>query len=310
MTFQHPYLLLLLAAPLAALAWVWLRRGRRVALPADHGPPGRGGRWRLAVSAAESAPPLLLAAAVLLLAGPQTQGDPVDRRKLANIEMCVDVSASMNARFGDGTRYDGAMRAVEQFISYRKGNAFGLTFFGNEVLHWCPLTPDVSAVTCAVPFMRPGSLPPWFNGTAIGKALRAAKTVLEKRPDGDRMIVLITDGLSSDLSNGADEEVARELKDAGVTVFAVVVGADALPPAAARMGSVDVITRLTGGESFEAGDPQALAAVFRRIDGMRKAEVEKHVADTRDDVRPYCLAGLAVLVVGVVGSLGLRYTPW
>lgn len=311
MTFEYPYLLFLLAVPVLILAWVWFREGRRVSLPADHGPRGRGWGWRVAVSSVESAFPLLLAVALFLLAGPRKAGEPVDKRKLTNIEICVDVSGSMNARFGDGTRYDGAMEAVSAFTSYRKGDAFGLTFFGNEVLHWCPLTTDVSALTCATPFMRPGQLPPWFGGTAIGKALRACKEVLIKRPEGDRMIVLITDGLSSDLGNGADTEIAGELKDAGITVFSVIIGNDMQGVRGnPQRGSVDTITDRTGGESFTAADPKALDTVFKRIDEMKRAEAEKHIATKLDDYQPFCVAGWVLLAVSAIGFLGMRYTPW
>ncbi|MDY3552865.1 VWA domain-containing protein [Gemmata sp. JC717] len=311
MTFEYPYALFLLAVPVLLLVWVWVREGRRVALPVDHGPPGRGTGWWVAVSCAESLLPLALAVAVLLCAGPRRLGEPIDKRKLTNIEICVDVSSSMNAPFGGATRYDGAMEAVTAFTNYRHGDAFGLTFFGNEVLHWCPLTTDVSAINCATPFMRPGQLPPWFGGTAIGKALRACKSVLVNRPEGDRMIVLITDGLSSDLGNGADAEIAEELKAEGITVFAVVIGDDLrfMQPNA-RTGSVDVITDRTGGQSFSAGDPNALGTVFKRIDEMRRAETDKQIANTLDDFRPFCIAGLVLAGLAGFASFGLRYTPW
>src|SRR4051812_41725764 len=199
MSFLHPAILLLLAAPVALLVWTWRKRGREVALPFDHGKPGRGRAWCLLLTAAESLPPLLLALAIVLLANPQRYGEPTEKRKLTNIEICLDISGSMTAEWGDGSRYDGAMRAVNEFVNYRKGDAVGLTFFGNSVLHWCPLTSDSSAVTCATPFMRPEKVPYWFGGTEIGRALRSCKQVLVDRQDGDRMILLVTDGDSFDL---------------------------------------------------------------------------------------------------------------
>ena len=67
------------------------------------------------------------------------------------------------------------MAAINDFLDYREGDAFGLTFFGNSVLHWVPLTSDVSAFRCAPPFMRPDQIPSWFGGTEIGKALLACR---------------------------------------------------------------------------------------------------------------------------------------
>src|SRR3954454_13668358 len=114
----------------------------------------------------------------------------------------------MVAPSGDGSRYDTAMNSVQEFLDYRKGDAFGLTFFGNNVLHWVPLTSDISAIKCAPPFMRPENVPPWLASTEIGRALRACKKVLAQRQEGDRMIILVTDGDSYDLYGGEDQAIA------------------------------------------------------------------------------------------------------
>jgi Ca-activated chloride channel family protein len=302
MSFLYPLVLLLLVVPAALLVWTWTRRGQRVVLPFDHGRPGRGLPWRLALEVAESVPAVLLAVALVLLAGPQRSGKPGTKRKLTNIELCLDISGSMAAPFGEGKRYDAAMKAVEEFVDFRKGDAVGLTFFGNSVLHWCPLTADASAIKCAPPFMRPEKVPPWFRGTEIARALRACRQVLVQRQDGDRLIVLVTDGISMDLYGNA-ETLARELKDARVTVFAIVIG---MP----IQDEVRTIARRTGGEAFEVGDPESLRTMFRRVDEMNQAPMERKLPDTRDDFHPWCQGGLVLLGLSCLAGLGLRYTPW
>jgi Ca-activated chloride channel family protein len=302
MSFLHPAVLLLLVVPAALLAWAWGRRGQQVVLPFDHGGAARGRRWQAALGLAESLPALLLAIAVILLAGPQRAGKPGSLRKLTNIELCLDVSGSMGATFGDGSRYDAAMRATEEFVDFRKGDAVGLTFFGNTVLHWVPLTSDTSAIKYGLPFMEPGKVPPWMGGTAIALALRACKQVLVRRQDGDRLIVLITDGESPDLY-GNGETLARELKEARVTVFAIIIGAPI-------QNELRTITHQTGGEAFAVGDPETMRAVFLRVDALNQAPMERKLADTRDDFRPWCLAGLVLLALAAAAALGWRYTPW
>jgi Ca-activated chloride channel family protein len=304
MTFLHPYYLLLLIVPAALLVWVWRRTGQQIVLPLDHGKPGRGRVWGALLDVAESMPPLVLAVAIILLAGPQRYGEPEAKRKLTNIQLCLDISGSMTTEFGEGSRYDTAMRSVDEFLTYRKGDAVGLTFFGNSVLHWCPLTSDTSAVRCAPPFMRPENVPMWFNGTEIARALRACKKVLVERQDGDRMIVLLTDGESIDLYGGNAENLAKELNDANITVFAIIIGMDRI------QDEIITITHRTGGEAWEAGDPEALRAVFKRIDLMKQAPIEKRLADTLDDFRPYCAVGLCLLGLCSLAAFGLRYTPW
>ncbi len=314
LSFGHPWVLAFLAIPLLLLGLVWSGRGfgsgGRLALPFDGtGGPDRRSRGvglSVLLRAAESVAPALLAVAVILLAGPQKIGAPSTKRRLTNIQFCVDVSGSMTAQFGEGTRYDAAMEAINGFLDFRDGDAFGLTFFGNNVLHWCPLTNDTSAFRCAPPFMDPkrGALPPWFGGTSIGKALNACRDVLASREEGDRMIILISDGYSSDLSGGQDEVIADRLKKSGVTVYGVHVADGNVP------GEVLNIASLTGGEMFAAGDPVALETVFKRIDQMQVAELEKVAGEQLDDFGLWCWIGLIALAVHALLQLFLRATPW
>ncbi|MGE3818318.1 MAG: aerotolerance regulator BatA, partial [Isosphaeraceae bacterium] len=96
----------------------------------------------------------------------------------------------------------------------------------------------------------------------------------------------------------------RTLSQNGITVFAVHVAEGAPPPV------ISTITSKTGGEVFSSGDPEALKAVFGRIDAMSQTKLEKTVAETLDDFGPYCVAGLSSLGALALALFGLRYTPW
>jgi Ca-activated chloride channel family protein len=302
--FARWWVLLFLVIPVALLIWVWKRADRRVVLPFDHGRKRSGVVWFILLNLAESLPALVLTVVILLLAEPVMTGAPKEKRALTNIEFCVDVSGSMTAPFGEGNRYDAAMKAVEDFLDARRGDAYGLTFFGNNVLHWVPLTSDVSALRCAPPFMKPDKVPPWLNGTEIAKALRACKNVLIERQQGDRMIILVTDGFSFDLTGGNDMIIGKELKDNNITVFAIVIGDEKMPD------EVVNIAAITGGEAFEATNPEALKVVFHRIDQMKQARLEKTLGETMDNFFWYCVVGLSALGMGTLTLFGLRYTPW
>ena len=173
---------------------------------------------RFVINLFQSIPALLLAIAILFLAGPRELSIPKQKRSLSNIEFCLDVSGSMTAQFGDGSRYDGAMTAINEFIDYREGDAFGLSIFSNRILQWVPLTNDTSAFKCATPFLRPENLPPQMGGgTEIGKALLHCLDVLIERETGDRMVILVSDGYSADLSGGNEEKIANQFWEAGVS---------------------------------------------------------------------------------------------
>lgn len=304
MSFAYPWVLVLLLAPIALLGWTWRRHGGRVAVPFDHADAPRGRFSALGLNLADSLPPLLLAVGVVLLAGPQETGEPKTRRVLTNIEFCVDVSGSMTASFGDGNRYDASMAAIDRFLDGRPDDAYGLTFFGNSVLHWTPLTSDVSALKCAPPFMDPRRIPGWFGGTEIGKALLACRKILRERQEGDRMIILVSDGWSADLYGSRSEEISDLLAADGIVVYGIHVAGGAVPD------DIVTITANTGGEAFPADDPEGLAAIFARISAMSQTRLEKTAPESRDDFFPWCVAGLACTGAWAMAGFGLRGNPW
>jgi Ca-activated chloride channel family protein len=303
-SFARPFLLLLLIAPVLLCVWEWQRRGHPLVLPFDHS-GARGSGWlRRLVTSAQLLPHLLLAVAIVVLAGPRRLGTPQAERVLTNIQLVLDVSGSMTARFGDGSRYDAAMDAIKKFTTYRTGDAFGLTIFGTEVLHWVPLTKDLSAIRLATPFLRPEKMPPFFGGTMIGKALRDCKNILASRHEGDRMIILVTDGMSADLGGGVDQEIASELRAENIVVY-MVHAADTPAP-----DSVFTIAGHTGGKVFEASDPHALQEVFQRIDAMQPVKLKPSANDYADFLWPVALVGMVFCGLHLAAAFGLRYTPW
>ena len=305
--FTQPWMLFVLVLPVLLLAWVWSHRwllpGRRVVLPLDRARGRSGWWWWTFITLAECIPPLLLAVGILLLAGPVRYGPPQQKRSLTNIQFCLDISGSMTSKYGDGSRYDGATKAIDGFLDYRKGDAFGLTFFGDAFVHWVPLTSDPSAIRCSFPFMRPEIAPPPFGGTSIPKALRGCKQQLKTREEGDRMILLVTDGFDFDVDT-EEQDLIRELKAENITLFCVIAAEFEPQP------SMVNICRSTGGEAFRADDPDALTTVFKKIDTMKQAKITPTFVETVDDFRPYTTAGLVLLALGSLTMFGLRYTPW
>ena len=304
MLFAHPFLLLLLLVPIGLLVFQWRHKARAVPLPSDHQPHQRRRFLTFLLGLTASLPALILALGVVLIAGPRKFEQPRSAREMTNIQFCFDVSGSMTASFGDGDRYDAAMEAVNSFIDYRKGDSFGLSIFGNSVLNWVPLTSDVSAFRCAPPFLHPENLPMWFGGTEIGKALKACEKILISREEGDRMILLISDGQSMDLMGGKDVEIAQSLKDNGITVYGVHVAEGAPPP------EVSVIASMTGGQYFSAGDPESLKAVFQQIAAMKQAPIKRLTPDPVDNFRPFIIAAISLAFLYLLALFGLRYNPW
>lgn len=305
MSFHQPAFLWLLALPVLWGFWQWTRRGHPLVLPFDYGQQREGRRLRVLVNLANTLPALLLAIAVLVLAGPRRPAPPENERILNNLIICLDVSGSMSSRFGNSTRFEAAMASARQFCEYRKGDAFGLTIFGTEYLHWFPPTKELSAIRNALPFVQPARSLPWFGGTLIGSALRGCKERLVRTKEGDRAIILITDGGSGDFSGGRDRQVAQELADQKIRVFTIMIGSDGFGE-----DGIYTIAALTAGKVFRVEDPGALDAVFREIDQMQKAKFKQITSDWVDYYRPLSIPGAILAGLWGFTLLGLRYTPW
>ena len=303
MTFAYPAVLTLLALPVLLMVWEWRRRGTVVALPFDHA-NARRGRWlECTVKTANLLAPMLLAVSIILLAGPQRPLSQGTQRVLTNIELVLDVSGSMTAQYGDGRRADKAVEALQEFVNHRKGDAFGVTLFGTEVLHWVPLTKDLDALKHSAPFMKPEAMPPYMGGTRIGLALRSVHKILADRPKGDKMIVLISDGSSGDL-RGQSHKISSDLNGDDIVLYYIHV-ANGQP----QQEVYDIASR-TGGEAFVAGDPAALQAVFEKIDAMQPAKFKPETPIPADNFRPFALAGLSMLALQLLTLFGIRFTPW
>ncbi len=322
MIFQHPQLLSLLALPVILAFREWARRGQPMALPFDHGEQSRGRILRILVLSANSLPSMLLAVAILFLAHPLTHTPPEVERQLNNVQFLLDTSGSMAEDHGSqaqgrNRRFDSAMDAIEKFVSYRKGDAFGLTIFSRHFIHWVPLTLDTQSISLSKSFIQPDNpridppgtprrgLPDELWGiTKIGKALYGAADMLSERPSGDRMIILMTDGESSDIKPPLDTPVIERLRAENITVFTIMLSGDKISDPLIR------ITRASGGEVFNAITPEALDSVFRKIDEMKKVVILEKRPGVVDYYEPLFLPATIILLLSIFALFGLRFTPW
>lgn len=299
MSFVHPWVLLFLAIPILLL-WTVVARRPGIVMPFDHQPHRRGRFLRWSLGIFDAAPLLLLALAITILAGPQMLKASRTERELTNIQICMDVSGSMG-----GSRYQRAAEAITDFTRAREGDAFGLMIFGSAQMRWIPITRDLDAIRNAMPFADPQNQPIHMGGTLIGAALKYAIDLFEgETTEGDRMIILVSDGASSDLDGGAAEEIAEQLRASRITVYHIHVAEDEVP------AEVADIARITGGQAMAASDPASLKEVFRHIDRMKPAKFKPVGTAPLDHFGPFAIAALCLVGMHTLGLLGARYTPW
>lgn len=312
MEFARPLLLLLLVIPVSISFWEWVRKGQPLVMPFDRGDQRRGRLLAAMVNFSQMFPQFLLVVAIVILAGPQKPGVPEDEKIMANINFCLDISGSMRSgrtQGSDGqkkTRYECAVDAMREFTTLegRKGDSFGLSVFGVEIIHWVPVTQDLEALHTVSTFISPDTFPMWFGGTMIGRALRSTAQRLQMEEEGDRMIILLSDGMSADLVQGGIAETVKELKDAKVSVYMVLFQTGPPNKDALR------IARETGGAAFNCEDDQSIREIFKRIDEMEKAKFKAKEIVPIDFFEPAIYLGLGFLACQLLLQFVLRYTPW
>jgi len=177
---------------------------------------------------ATSAVLLLLGLALLIVAVARPQYG--SRTKLlhkrgVDVVVVLDFSKSMLAQDVKPSRIERAKAELVRFVSELSGDRIGFIAFAGDTMEF-PLTVDYSAATLFFRDLMPADMP--VGGTAIGRALTAAKRLLERGNSGaaakaerSKVVVLLTDGEDHE---GDPEKAAEELKAIGARVFVVALG--------------------------------------------------------------------------------------
>jgi Ca-activated chloride channel family protein len=236
---------------------------------------------------------IVLSLAWLLLVGsaarPQWLGParvvPTEGRDLM---LALDVSGSMaqDDFTASGRAVDrlSVVRAVaDQFVADREGDRVGLVLFGSRAYLQAPPTADLDTVR---DFLGEAEVGLAGKETAIGDAIGLAVKHLRNRPEGDRVLVLLSDGASN--AGVLDPMLAADLaKKEGVRIHTIGVGADRMavntvfgtqivdPSADLDEKTLAAIAEMTGGQSFRAKSTEGLVEVYREIDALEPTEGEE-----------------------------------
>jgi len=180
-----------------------------------------------------------LTLAVVALARPQYGSRTrVLRKRGIDVVVALDFSKSMLARDVRPSRIARAKAEVERLLAQLDGDRVGVVAFAGETQEF-PMTIDPAAVGLFLHDLGPYDMP--VGGTAIGRALVAAKDLLDRsappsRPDApeaqaaasrSRVVILMTDGEDHE---GDPIEAAHQLADAHIQAFVVGIGSSTGEP--------------------------------------------------------------------------------
>jgi Ca-activated chloride channel family protein len=317
----------------AVVVWLLRRRWQRYPVPGVD--RSDGSARRIAVGGFATAAAGVLAAAALAplavsLARPQeVLSRTLERAEGIDMVIALDVSDSMGALdFQPSDRLGVAKEVIGRFLSDRPDDRFGLVVFAGAAVTVCPLTLDHDVAARILADIGLRTLP---GGTAIGMGLGTAVSRLRGSEASSKVVILVTDGSSN--AGQLDPMTAAELAASeNITVHTVLVGRGGQVPVPVvqvdprsgrevhRVQRMEVeinpellaeISRRTGGTSFRAQDPEALAQVFAEIDRMETTEfTSTRLERIRERFEPWAFAAFVLLVAAVALESSAGGTPW
>ena len=273
-----------------------------------------------------SLPRLLVAISIWLLlvasaARPQSIDDPVQLPVLGrNLMLAVDLSGSMEADdmvIGDRqlTRLSAVKVVAGEFIDRRVGDRLGLILFGDRAYLQAPLTLDRKTVK---KLLHESVIGLAGKKTAIGDAVGLAVKRLRNEPEGNRVLILLTDG--SNTAGSIDPLKAADLAaQEKIKIYTIGVGADSRMVrdifGSRRMASADIdeetllaISEKTGGQYFRARDIESLMQIYSLLDEAEAIVEDSEVYRPVNELYywPLAVALLLSLLVAVVSAMPFR----
>jgi Ca-activated chloride channel homolog len=322
MSFQWPVaLILLLAIPALAAAYVWMQRRRRkyalryasVSLVAQAVGRGPGVRRHIPAALYLAA----LTALIVALARPEAT-IPVPSNT-GTVILSIDVSGSMLAEDVEPNRMEAAKKSVREFVEKQpKGVRIGVVAYSDFAALVAEPTTERKPVLDAVARLRPQ------RGTNIGAGLEVALNALLQpvdsaeaptpsptpTPSGNDKspavsIVLLSDGQST--TGPPPLEIAASAAEAGVKVFKIGIGTP--EGTVVRILGRNQFTRLdeetmqgiadqTGGKYYNAQGESDLRQIYDELSRERMIEEEKTEVT-------FAFAAAALIISVIAGGLGL-----
>lgn len=271
---------------------------------------------------------ILLSLSWLFLILALMQPEKVDQFKQVknkgyDLMLAVDISSSMQAldfstQFKTISRLDVTKDVVGKFALGRQGDRVGLVIFGENAYLHVPLTLDTVSISKMLNDTVSGMA---GNATAIGDAIGLSVRTLRERPEGSRVLVLLTDG-EDNASSIPPLEAAKLAKQYGIRIYTIGVGKNGPVPVPNGFGgygmmkmSIDEdllkeIAALTGGQYFLATDQKALESIYGKINELEKTESNQTIFLIREPFYyyPLGLAMVLLLILSLYQLLDRRIT--
>lgn len=228
---------------------------------------------------------------VIATSRPQWAGDP---RQLSvtgrDMMLVLDMSGSMEARdmFLDNTqlsRFRVMKEVVSDFAGNRQGDRLGIILFSRFAYILTPMTFDLNSIVGMIRDLDIGVIDE--SATAIGDGIGLAVKPLREKPENNRVMILLTDGVNNS-GELTPDQAARLAETEGVRVHIVGLASDQFARQSAfirsRGSSVNSeiddaamtrVAEMTGGRYFRARTLEDLVEIYDELDRIEPIEQDE-----------------------------------
>ncbi|MEE9493559.1 MAG: VWA domain-containing protein [Gammaproteobacteria bacterium] len=259
--------------------------------------------------------PLILAILAWLLllvaaAKPQLIGEtvhlPLEGRSMI---LAIDISGSMMAEDMQleqqiVTRLEAVKQVAGSFVEKREGDRLGLILFADNAYLQTPLTFDRKTVHTLLMEAQVGLA---GKSTAIGDAIGLAVKRLRDQPEDNRVLVLMTDGVSNaghiEPLKAADLAAQEKIRIYTIGIGIDQAGRGSFFRRAMRTGSdldettLRAIAEKTGGSYFLASNTRKLQAIYAQLDKIEAISQDEESYRPVDELYMWPLAAALLLSI-------------
>lgn len=229
--------------------------------------------------------------------------------------LALDLSGSMteaDMRLGGrpAERIMVARAVLDDFLSRRAGDRIGVVVFGQQAYVMTPVTADLDSVRAQLADAVVGLA---GQETAIGDAVTLAVKRLRDQQQGQRVLIVLTDGVNT--AGAVDPRKAAELAAHDqVRVYTIAFGGDGgrglfgMRTGAGSHLDEEMLRHLaqtTGGQFFRARNSDELAGIYAQIEALEPVDVAAQPQRERiERYPPWAAAGLLLLLLAMLARRG------
>ncbi|WP_345977077.1 VWA domain-containing protein [Sulfurimonas sp. HSL3-7] len=218
--------------------------------------------------------------------------DPLNRKGI-DIVLSIDGSGSMNASGFDensrDSRFEITQKIAQDFVMKRYEDNVGVVLFGDFAFIASPVTYEKEIVSEMIGYLSHGMA---GQNTAIGEGIVMGLRALKESKAKSRVVILLTDGEHN--SGRISPKEATELaKQEGIKIYTIGIG---------NKGEFDKallekIAEESGGHFFAAYNKEELQKAYEEIDAMEQSRIKSREFQVKEYYFQWPLLGaLAVLL--------------